>query len=590
MRITLFLTLGVLAAASASATDLSYSVAGLDKPAEIIVDEWGVPHIYAGTHYDAFFVQGFNVARDRLWQIDTWRRRGLGLLSEVLGPRYVEQDRANRLFLYSGDMYREWLAYGSDAKRIADAFTAGINAYIDLIERKPGLLPVEFTMLGYRPARWHAADVVRIRTHGIMRNVSNEVHRAKIACLANLETAEYWVQLEPAWTSKVPEGFDPCSLPDDLLTVSRLARAPVVFSQPERTAELAADLEKGPLSGSNNWSIAPERTNTGRPILANDPHRGHSVPSLRYIAHLVGPGLNVIGAGEPALPGVSIGHNERIAFGLTVFGIDQEDLYVYERSDAGYRYGEGWQAFDERREQVPVRGGEPVDITLKFTRHGPVIYEDETSAYAIRGVWSEPGTSAYFGSVEYMRSQNWREFVGALNRWGTPAENQVYADTNGNIGYKPAGMFPRRPNWDGLLPVPGDGRYEWDGFFDMDVLPEEYNPPRGYTGTANSMNLPADYPIAKYTTSLDGWAEPWRYDRLWQALADDSRHSLADSVTLQHDVSSLLAREFQQRLPQSSSSWVKMLVEWDGGAQCGFCGSGTLYRLDLPPPEACAGR
>ena len=460
-------------------------------------------------------------------------------------------------------MYREWLAYGSDAKRIAESFTAGINAYVDLIESNPDLLPVEFAMLRYAPARWQPEDVVRIRTHGIMRNVSNEVHRAQIACAGGLELASYWIELEPEWTAEVPDGIDPCSIPENVLQVSRLARAPVVFSRPERTAALAADIERGPASGSNNWTISGERTTTGRPLLANDPHRGHSVPSLRYVAHLVAPGLNAIGAGEPALPGISIGHNERIAFGLTVFGIDQEDLYVYETGDEGYRYDGGWEPFEVQSETIPVRGAPPVDVSLKYTRHGPVIYEDQRRAYAIRGVWSEPGTSAYFGSVEYMRSQNWHEFVGALNRWGTPAENQVYADVDGNIGYKPAGMFPKRPNWDGLLPVPGDGRYEWDGFHDMDVLPQEFNPARGFTGTANSMNLPDDYPIEKYTTSLDSWAEPWRYDRMWNALNDNSNHSLDDSVALQRDYTSLLARAFQARLPQNSESrWVRMLNDW----------------------------
>lgn len=563
MRFALFVTASAILLGTATAQDLEYTVEGLSEPAEIIIDEWGVPHIYAGSHYDTFFVQGFNVARDRLWQIDTWRRRGLGLLSEVLGEQYVEQDRASRLFLYHGDMYPEWLAYGSDAKRIAEAFTAGINAYIDLIGREPGLMPVEFTLLDYTPSRWAAADVVRIRTHGIMRNVANEVHRAKFACASNLETAEYWIPLEPAWETAIPDGLDPCSIPDDVLRVSRLARASVNFDAPLQVAELAAAQERGPVSGSNNWTIGPANTTTGRPILANDPHRGHSVPSLRYIAHLVGPGLDVIGAGEPALPGVSIGHNERIAFGLTVFGIDQEDLYVYQRSAAGYRYRDGWQAFEVRTERIPVRDAEAVEVTLKFTRHGPVIYEDDSSAYAIRGVWSEPGTSAYFGSVEYMRSKNWREFVAALNRWGTPAENQVYADIDGNIGYKPAGMFPRRPNWDGLLPVPGDGRYEWDGFHDMDVMPEEYNPERGFSATANSMNLPDNYPIERYTTSLDGWAEPWRYDRLWKMLEAAGKHSMDNSVALQRDYTSLLAKEFQRRLPSRPTRWVNMLRDWD---------------------------
>lgn len=556
----LLLALGTVCAQQ----DANYSVVGLEQPAEVIVDRWGVPHVFAATHYDAFFVQGFNVARDRLWQIDTWRRRGLGQLSEVLGPDYLQQDRANRLFLYQGDMYREWLAYGSDAKRVAESFTAGINAYIELLDDSPELLPVEFSLLGYTPARWRPDDVVRIRTHGIMRNVANEVKRAQFACKNKLDVAEYWIPLEPDWETEVPEGLDPCAIPENVLDVSRLARAPVVFDRPEQTVALAAAREQGPPAGSNNWTVAPERTSTGRPILANDPHRGHSVPSLRYIVHLVAPGLNAIGAGEPALPGISIGHNERIAFGLTVFGIDQEDLYVYRRNGDRYRYQDGWEAFEVRQERIPVKNGEAVEVSLQYTRHGPVIYMDDEHAYAIRGVWSEPGTSAYFGSIEYMRASNWRQFAGALNRWGTPAENQVYADIDGNIGYKPAGMFPRRPNWDGLLPVPGDGRYEWQGFHDMDVLPEEYNPERGFSGTANSMNLPDDYPIERYTTSLDGWAEPWRYDRLWNVLSDGGSHSPQDSLDLQHDYTSRLAREFQRRLPDDSDSrWVGMLRDWN---------------------------
>jgi penicillin amidase len=202
----------------ASVAVQTYRLEGLEQPAEIIVDRWGIPHIYAGTHYDAFFVQGFNAARDRLWQIDLWRRRGLGLLAEAFGEQFIEQDRANRLFLYRGDMYREWLAYGSDAKRIAEAFTAGINAYVDLIDDNPELLPPEFGLLDYKPSHWEAADVVRIRSHGLLRNVPNEVRRARIACIASLELAGNWRVLEPEWTTTLPEGLDPCDIPADVLT------------------------------------------------------------------------------------------------------------------------------------------------------------------------------------------------------------------------------------------------------------------------------------------------------------------------------------------------------------------------------------
>lgn len=557
------LTLFAWCCFAAEHADESYTVPGLEEPAEIIVDEWGVPHIYAATHYDAFFVQGFNAARDRLWQIDTWRRRGLGKLAEVLGAAYLQQDRATRLFLYRGDLYREWLAYGSDAKKIAQAFTAGINAYVELVYERPDLLPPEFGLLGYGPAKWRPSDVVRIRSHGLLRNVASEVRRARIICEAGLSTAGYWRKLEPAWTTEIPAGLVPCSIPEDVLQLYLLAKAPVLFNAPQLAAAKARALELDLTRGSNNWTVSPRRSATGRPVLANDPHRGHSVPSLRYISHLVAPDLNVIGAGEPALPGISIGHNEQIAFGLTIFSIDQEDLYVYERSDKGYRYRGEWRPFETISESVAVRGQEPVTMEFRFTRHGPVVYENQKLAFAVRAAWLDAGMAPYFGSVEYMRAGNWREFSGSLNRWGAPSENQVYADTSGNIGYKPAGLFPRRPNWDGLLPVPGDGRFEWDGYFDMDVLPAEYNPERGYSGTANSMNLPAAYPIEEFTMGLE-WAEPWRYDRVMSTLASQPAHTLEDSAALQRDYRSLLAVKIIARLPAAADgAAMKMLRDWD---------------------------
>ena len=546
------------------ADDQTYTVDGLEQPAEIIVDEWGVPHIYANTHYDTFFVQGFNAARDRLWQIDTWRRRGLGRLSEVFGEQYLQQDRATRLFLYRGDMYREWLAYGSDAKRIAEAFTSGVNAYVGLMDEHPDLLPPEFDLLDYQPGLWKPEDVVRIRGHGLWGNIGREVTRAQIVCKSDLETASYWRTLEPKWTTEIPTGLDPCLIPPDVLDNYYLAKAPVRFDKPSMALadSIVNSSDRG--LGSNNWVVAPSRTSTGRPILADDPHRTHAVPSLRYVAHLVGPGLNVIGAGEPALPGISIGHNDRIAFGLTIFPIDQEDLYVYEKEEGGYRYRNEITSFTTTTETIPVRDQADMEIELKYTRHGPVIYETATHAFAVRAAWLEPGMAPYFGSVEYMRASNWREFLAALNRWGAPSENQVFADVEGNIGYKPAGLFPRRIGWDGLLPVPGDGRYEWKGFFDMDVLPVEFNPDRGFTGTANSMNLPDNYPIGRYPMGFE-WNSGWRYRRLWQVLEDQDQHSLDDSAALQRDYRSLMALEAIRRIPGDLGGvGAELLRGWNG--------------------------
>lgn len=541
----------IATAAAAREETLEYRVPGLAKPAEILVDTWGIPHIYADTYYDAFFVQGFNAARDRLWQIDLWRRRGLGKLAAVFGEAFVEQDRAARLFLYRGSMFREWLAYGSDAKRIAESFVAGINAYLDLIDRHPELLPPEFELLGYRPEKWAAEDVVRIRSHGLWRNVTSEVMRARVACAAGLQEDLLRQPLEPEWKTKIPDGLDPCAIPADVLDTYRLAKANVAFVR-DRQARLHAvpvmppppEAEAG--FGSNNWAIAPSRTRTGRPILANDPHRAHQVPALRYAAQLVAPGLDIIGAGEPALPGISIGHNERIAFGLTVFGIDQEDLYAYELEPyhpARYHYRGESEEFQRVRERIDVRGEAPREVELWFSRHGPVIYHDAEGgrAFAVRAAWLQPGMAPYFASIGFLRAGNWNQFLAAMNRWGAPAENLVYADVDGHIGYKPAGLTPRRHNFDGLLPVPGDGRYEWDDFLPMDALPVEFDPARGWIATANAMNLPAGYPVDKYRLGFE-WTPPWRYLRLEEVLAPKRKHTLAESVALQRDYVSVFAR------------------------------------------------
>jgi penicillin amidase len=484
-----------------------------------------------------------------------------------LGNAYVEQDRAARLFLFRGDMYREWLAYGSDAKQIAAAFVAGINAFIALTKSQPALLPLEFGVLGYLPATWSAEDVVRIRSNGLWRNLRAEVDRARILCRFPASLDALHKRLEPAWNVIVPDGVDLCEIPPNVLDVYLLAKAPVDFTKPANALAEARIVEHRMNTGSNNWVVAPQRTSTGRAILANDPHRGHAVASLRYAAHLVAPGLDVIGAGEPALPGISIGHNERIAFGLTIFRIDQEDLYVYATRDGAadeYRYHDQWERMTRVEESIAVRGAPAVPVTLKFTRHGPVVFEDPPKhrAFAARLAWLDPGMAPYFGSIEYMRAQNWREFVGALNRWGAPSENQVYADVDGNIGYKPVGLFPKRTNWDGLLPVPGDGRYEWAGFFDMDALPVEFNPPRGFIATANAMNLPADYPIAERRVGFE-WTAPWRARRLNEVLSAQPHHSLADSLALQRDYTSTLARELIQRLPAGQSPALTLLRGWD---------------------------
>ena len=380
----------------------SYGVSGPRAPVEILIDRWGVSHVYASSPYDAFFAQGFNAARDRLWQIDLWRRRGLGLLSEVFGPSFAEKDRAARLFLYRGEMRSEWLAYGSDTKRVVTAFVSGVNEYVKLAHEDSALLPEEFRLMGYLPSFWSPEDVTRIRGHGLYQNLASGVERALVLRDFGPEVEALRKPLEPPRDVAVPEGLDLSLIPTDVLRVYELATEPVEFTGGQSSPAKS-------MGGSNNWAISPGRTATGRPILANDPHRAQSVPSLRYAIHLSAPGMDVIGAGEPALPGISIGHNGNIAFGITIFSIDQEDLYVYETNPddpSEYRYEGRWEPMEVERQLIPVKDGDPVEARLKFTRHGPVIYEDtqKNVAFAVRAAWLEPGTAPYLGSVDYMRA------------------------------------------------------------------------------------------------------------------------------------------------------------------------------------------
>jgi penicillin amidase len=579
--LALALTAAARAAPPSSARVETDALPGLDGPADIAVDQWGIAHIRAGDTHDAFFLQGFNAARDRLWQIDLWRKRGLGRLSASFGPAYVAQDRAARLLLYRGDIDAEWAAYGPNAKAAAEAFVAGIDAYVAEVKAGKRPLPVEFALTGSQPETWTAEDVVRIRSHGLTANLASEVARAEVACAAGLPADRLRKRLDPPIIPPLAAGLDPCAIPAEVLTDYRLGTQDVSFQAPGKPLAqaspqtlLAEAQDEVDQQGSNNWVIAPARTATGRPILANDPHRSLGAPSLRYIVQMTAPGLNVIGAGEPALPGISIGHNDKIAFGLTIFAIDQEDLYVYDlnpQNPRQYRYQSRWEDMRVVDETVPVKGEADRTVRLMFTRHGPVLYVDQAHnrAFALRSVWQTPGTSAYFGSSQYMTATNWAEFHAAMAHWGAPSENLVYADTAGHIGWIAGGRAPIRPNWDGLTPVPGDGRYEWAGFRGEDELPQVYDPPKGWFASANEMNLPPGYPGLEKKIGFE-WADRSRIDRIDQVLGANAHVSLADAMALQaDDYSNLsmrlvaLARDLHPDDPQAAHA-LAILRAWDG--------------------------
>jgi penicillin amidase len=552
-------------------------VPGLHHSVRVQRDRWGVAHIYAGDQHDLFFAQGFVVAQDRLFQMELWKRAGQGRLAEILGPSALQRDMNARRLRYRGDMAQEYRSYSPDTLEILQAFTAGINAYIADIRRAghPGL-PLEFQLAGFEPEQWNPEDCLnRLAAYAMMANASDELLHAQLVTLLGADQASKLLHFDPETRLDPAPGVDLAGLSPALLEN--------IVSSDRRIPFPATTLQE-----SNNWTVSGALTATGKPLLANDPHRVIAQPSLRYIVHLVAPGWNVIGAVEPALPGVAAGHNEHIAWGFTIFGVDQQDLYLetLDPSDSKlYRTEHGWQAMREERETIHVRGAADVQAVLHFTRHGPVVWEDGRRALALRWAGAEPGTAGYLGALSLDRAHNWQEFERAMPRWKVPPENIVYADRAGNIGEHSTGLAPLRTNSNGLLPVPGTGEYEWSGFVPNAQLPHSYNPAAGFIATANQKTIPDSY---LYAVGYE-WAPPTRFERIHEVLEGAQRtgHKLTvhDMEALQLDVVSLLAQRMQVLLRQalgaqggSAGKAAELILDWDGELR-GDSPSAALYEV-----------
>jgi penicillin amidase len=553
------------------------NVHGLRQTVRVQRDRWGVAHIYAQNEHDLFFAQGFVVAQDRLFQMELWKRSGQGRLAEILGPSYVKRDISARLLRYRGDMDAEYKSYSSDTKEILEAFTSGINAYIAETQKPGGIgLPLEFQLAGFKPEPWKPEDCLnRLAAYSVTGNGASELHSAQLVALLGPERAAALLELDPPVKLDPAPGTDFSGLSPALL--QNLVGSDVPLHFPET-----------PIQGSNNWTVSGSLTATGKPFLANDPHRVIAEPSLRYIVHLVAPGWNVIGAGEPGLPGVAVGHNGKIAWGFTIFGLDQQDLYLAELNPADpeqYKTERGWERMEVKTETINVRGSTPVVAKLKFTRHGPVLWEDGKRALALHWVGAEPGTAGYLGSLALDRAQNWQEFEQAMPRWKVPSENIVYADRDGNIGEHSTGLAPLRKNWTGLLPVPETGGYEWSGFVPNSELPHTYNPASGFVASANHKMIPENYP---YAVGFQ-WASPERFLRISEVLSGAPKipHKLTldDMENLQNDVVSLPARDLQSLLKSAAgnapSSAVKLLLDWDCAVAPGS-NAATLFEFWIP--------
>jgi penicillin G amidase len=537
----------------------------LQERVEVLRDANGINHIYAHNEHDLFFAQGYLAAKDRLFQFEIWRRQATGTLAEILGPREIPRDVGARLFKFRGDKQTELNHYHPRGEIIGDAFVDGVNAYIEEARANPEQLPAPFKLLGILPEAW-SWEIVVSRHQGLLENVKEELKISRVVSLLGPEkTAElyYFHPFEPILEldSSIPsellfkdiiapyEAFRRAVIfrPEDVVQEARNDRQAFQELDEAFQKELAAVEEQEKYSiGSNNWVVSGELTESGFPIMANDPHRLQAVPSLRYWVRLHAPGWDVIGGGEPVIPGVSIGHNNFGAWGLTIFGTDNEDIRIYDihpQNPHRYLYKGEWRDMEMIRDTIPVKGEEPRQVEHYYTVHGPVTFIDEelNKAVAIEGAWRDAGGAPYLASLRMNQSRSWEEFRDACSYNHIPAENMVWADKEGNIGWQATGIAPIRKGFSGLVASLGDGSKDWAGYLPIQERPHAYNPPSGFIATANENLVDTSY---EYPEALGyEWADAFRGDRIREVLGSGGKFTMEDMAALQNDYHSLPARQ-----------------------------------------------
>jgi penicillin amidase len=539
-------SLDALAKAALSTIEGDITAPGLKAPVDVIRDRWGVPHIYAQSTEDLYFAQGFVIAQDRLWQMELWRRGAEGRLAEVLGPGALARDRQARLLKYRGPVDdKELTTYHPEARKIMASFVAGVNASIAQATAA-GKLPVEFILTGIRPEPWTLESLLsRQNSFG---DATAELQLAR--SVAELGAAEANRRRNPdPWEELVvPKGLDVAIIGDDVLASTRAGggtpRPTILPEYASLAGRPSGDQPDGAVAepGSNNWVISGSLSATGKPVVANDPHREVANPSLRYIFHLNAPGWNVAGASEPPFLGVAIGHNERIGWGLTIVGTDQHDVYVEELNPANeneVRFQGKWEPLRVVREEIKVKGAAAETIELKFSRHGPIFHVDRKNgrAYALKSALHQPGTAPYLAGLRLSQVRDCKTFLEEAYFWNSPSENLICGDVDGNISWQASALTPSRRGWSGRLPVPGTGEFEWQGF--RRDLPRELNPARGFVATANHNIQPKGYaPPLMFKT---GGTQFERITRLLQLIQPGRKYTLDDHAKWQHDAYSLRA-------------------------------------------------
>ncbi|HLI11821.1 MAG TPA: penicillin acylase family protein [Alphaproteobacteria bacterium] len=543
-------------------TEGQIAVAGLAHPVEIIRDKDGIPHIFAQSETDAAFALGFVHAQDRLWQMEQMRRVGAGRLAEIVGMAALPLDRIARTYGFERLAEAALANLHPDIRAKLDAYAAGVNAYLD---HHHGAWPPEFVLLSLAPEHWRPVDsllwgeLISVQLSGHWRRALLRAHLLKILPAAEVD------QLWPPYPDSAPTTLAFSDRAFDGLPFHRLAEALSPFDH---------------RGASNAWAVSGAHSSTGKPLLANDPHLPFSLPGLWYLVSIDAPGLHVAGASVAGVPLVILGHNDHIAWGMTTTGGNVEDLFIEKldpQNPGRYLSPEGSLAFRTRTEQINVRGAAPVTLTVRETRHGPVISDvvedlakatERGTVVSLAATWMRPDNRIAESLYHIDKARNWDEFVAALRDFGAPEQNLTYADVDGHIGFYAAGWVPIRKAGDGRLPVPGwSGAYDWAGTIPFEALPHELDPPVGRLVNANNKVTPPGYP---YAITIDGWDVPYRAERIDKLLASSSKASVESFAALQADAVSLAARQllpFLTDVPATdprTAAILERLRAWDG--------------------------
>lgn len=510
----------------------------LQAPVEVIRDKWGITHIYAQNAHDLFFAQGFVQAQDRMWQLEFTRRAGSGRLSEVLGPDTLGIDRFTRVVGLRRAAERDWERMTGEDRAALEAFAEGINSYLTQNGSK---LTIEFRLLGVTPEPWTPIDslvVVKLMSWVLSENAAIQISRARIIAKSQELVAK---QLLPPYNER-----GPIIIPQDTNNYRQLLESIKSVAKTLGTA--------GPTKGSNSWVVAGNRTATGRPLVANDTHLDLFLPSVWHASSLHGGGYDTVGYSLAGTPGISIGHNQHIAWGLTDLVADVQDFYVEKLdNDADpkrYEVRGEWHPLTFVEERIRVNGAADDVMRIAHTRHGPLVNNwirrfKDSRPLALS--WSAGESDSLIHSILLLnRASNWNEFRHALSLWNGPNINFVYADVEGNIGYQTAGRIPvRKPNDQGIVPVTGwTGEYDWDGYIPFDGLPQLFNPAEGLIVTANQKPVADDYP---YQLGYE-FADPFRAIRLNQLLSAQKQLSVDDAKTILGDTYHLPAESLRPHL------------------------------------------